>query len=255
MYMRLGFAVAAHADPEVLLVDEVLAVGDAAFQMKCFDRMRDLQTRGTTVLLVSHALASVQLLCPRCLVVDAGRVVFDGDTHAAVGLHHQLLAEAQRSAQDITSAQVAFDDVRLLDEDGQPCFFAPAGRRLRFEAAVRFLQEVEDPSFDFQIWHQGGVLAYGKRSELGQATGRFEAGQTVRFAVDLVNHLAGGTYRALAVVATSDGRATIGESPSLMIEAETVPAVLGIADLAGSLHLGDERIPDWASLRLESGPG
>jgi ABC-2 type transport system ATP-binding protein len=255
MYMRLGFAVAANAEPEVLLVDEVLAVGDVAFQIKCFDRMRDLQGRGTTVLLVSHALASVQLLCPRCLVIDGGRVVFDGDTHEAVGLHHKLLAEQQRQAQDIAGAQVVFDEFRMLDEHGQPSLFAAAGRPLRFEATLRFLQAVDDPTFDFQIWHQGGVLAYGKQSELGRTTGHFEPGQTVRFSVDLVNHLAGGTYRALAIVATKDGRATIGESPAVVIESETVPAVLGISDLDGTLRLEDEGISDWGSLRLESGPG
>jgi hypothetical protein len=232
----------------------VLAVGDVAFQIKCFDRMRDLQAQGTTVLLVSHALASVQLLCPRCLVIDRGRVVFDGDTNEAIGVHHQLFAEQQRQEQQIAGARVVFEDVRLVDEHGQPSGFAAASRPMRFEATMRFLEAVDNPSFDFQVWHQGGVLAYGKRSQLGRATGRFERGQTARFSVDLVNHLAGGTYRALAVVATHDGRATLGESPSLVIEAETVPAVLGISDLDGTLRLDGEGVSDWGSQRLGSGP-
>lgn len=80
MYVRLAFAVAAHLDPEVMIVDEVLAVGDAAFQAKCIDRMSMAGRSGTTVLYVSHNLASVQKLCGRCCYIANGRMVSSGDT-------------------------------------------------------------------------------------------------------------------------------------------------------------------------------
>jgi len=88
MQVRLAFAVAAHLEPEILLVDEVLAVGDAEFQQKCLGTMRDVTREGRTVVFVSHNLAAVRSLCPRALVLEKGRLVFDGPTEDAV--HHYL---------------------------------------------------------------------------------------------------------------------------------------------------------------------
>jgi lipopolysaccharide transport system ATP-binding protein len=84
MQVRLAFAVAAHLQPEILLVDEVLAVGDAEFQQKCLGKMQDVTQAGRTVIFVSHNLAAVRSLCPRALVLEHGRLVFDGDTPAAI---------------------------------------------------------------------------------------------------------------------------------------------------------------------------
>jgi lipopolysaccharide transport system ATP-binding protein len=84
MYMRLAFAVAAHLEPEILLVDEVLAVGDAAFQKKCLGKMGDVSRQGRTVLFVSHNMTAIQNLCQVGLVVDGGKVVFNGDSNVAV---------------------------------------------------------------------------------------------------------------------------------------------------------------------------
>jgi len=83
MYMRLGFAVAVHADCDIFLVDEGLAVGDAPFRRKCMRKIREVQEGGTTIFLVSHSPAQVQRLCDRALVLDAGSLAFDGDPVAA----------------------------------------------------------------------------------------------------------------------------------------------------------------------------
>src|ERR671939_966590 len=84
MYMRLAFAVAAHLEPEILFVDEVLAVGDASFQARSLGRIEELGTRGRTVLFVSHSMPAVLRLCSRVLLLDGGRVIADGPTHQAV---------------------------------------------------------------------------------------------------------------------------------------------------------------------------
>ncbi len=84
MYMRLAFAVAAHLDPEILLVDEVLAVGDLAFQNKCLRKMKDVSSTGRTVILVSHNMGAIHRLCPRCLLLDHGRLAMDGPTEDVV---------------------------------------------------------------------------------------------------------------------------------------------------------------------------
>ena len=84
MYVRLAFAVAAHLDPEILVIDEVLAVGDASFQRKCLDKMQSVSEQGRTVLFVSHNVSAITRLCPRAILLDAGRVLEDGPSHKVV---------------------------------------------------------------------------------------------------------------------------------------------------------------------------
>lgn len=93
MYVRLAFAVAVHTDPDILLVDEVLAVGDEAFQRKCMDRIRDFQRQGRTIIIVSHSLDQVVDLCGRCVLLDGGRVKYDGNPSIAVARFRDLLEE------------------------------------------------------------------------------------------------------------------------------------------------------------------
>jgi ABC-type polysaccharide/polyol phosphate transport system ATPase subunit len=91
MYVRLAFAVAAHLEPEILIVDEVLAVGDAEFQRKCLGRMDELRTQaGRTIFLVSHNLEMIESLCSRCILLDQGRVVFDGGTNETLVKYREL---------------------------------------------------------------------------------------------------------------------------------------------------------------------
>jgi ABC-type polysaccharide/polyol phosphate transport system ATPase subunit len=96
MYVRLGFAIAVHVDPDILLVDEVLSVGDSAFQEKSLARMRSFSQRGKTVVLVSHDLSAVRHLCERTIVLDHGEIVFDGDTDEAVDVYDELMSTGQR---------------------------------------------------------------------------------------------------------------------------------------------------------------
>jgi lipopolysaccharide transport system ATP-binding protein len=89
MYLRLAFAVAAHLEPDVLLVDEVLAVGDASFQRKCLDKMKVVGEDGRTVLFVSHNMPAVTRLCERIILLDEGRVVADGPAHKVASMYLQ----------------------------------------------------------------------------------------------------------------------------------------------------------------------
>jgi ABC-type polysaccharide/polyol phosphate transport system ATPase subunit len=90
MYVRLGFSIAAHLDPEILLLDEVLAVGDAAFQAKCLDRLAELRRTGGTVVFISHDLAAVYRLCDRAILMDHGRVVADGHPRQVIDEYQQM---------------------------------------------------------------------------------------------------------------------------------------------------------------------
>lgn len=134
MQVRLAFAVAAHLEPEILLVDEVLAVGDAEFQKKCLGKMKDVTREGRTIVFVSHNLAAVRSLCPRALVLERGRLAFDGATEDAV---HRYLAQTGGTSGGVVesdalrlriakerlySSEPFFECARIavLDEEGLP---------------------------------------------------------------------------------------------------------------------------------------
>lgn len=113
MYLRLAFAVAAHLDPEIMLIDEVLAVGDAAFQRKCLGRMSEVAQEGRTVLFVSHNMGAIRSLCKRGLVLHQGRVIEFGPIGQAIETYYRLSAEEDRMAADKTFARSGFGSVRL----------------------------------------------------------------------------------------------------------------------------------------------
>jgi lipopolysaccharide transport system ATP-binding protein len=125
MYLRLAFAVAAHLDPEILVVDEVLAVGDARFQRKCLDKMQDVGQHGRTVLFVSHNISAITRLCPRTILLDEGVVLRDGPSHEVAGayLSSGLGATATRSwpnAETAPGNEIArLRAVRVRTKDGQ----------------------------------------------------------------------------------------------------------------------------------------
>lgn len=91
MYVRLAFSVAIHTDPQVMLIDEVLAVGDEAFQKKCFDKINEFRKRGRTIILISHSLTTVRDICDRAVLLDSGSVLLTGDTNEVIDRYHSLL--------------------------------------------------------------------------------------------------------------------------------------------------------------------
>ena len=171
MYCRLGFAVAAHADPDILLIDEVLAVGDAAFQTKCLNRMRELKEAGTTILFVSHALPRVRRLCERTILLHGGRVVVDGPsseviaTYASNPEYASNLASRDDSStpmectlnddKDIglQDKPVTITQVTLLDRDGGEIKTCATGDRLTVRIEYQASGAIERPTFE--IWFHG----------------------------------------------------------------------------------------------------
>ena len=165
MYMRLAFSVAAHLEPEILVVDEVLAVGDAEFQRKCLGKMSDVSERGRAVLFVSHTMAAIQQLCNRVIVLDRGRVAFDGATDEGIQLYMRLTAgnratemagrEDRRGNQSLRFTRVEF-----FDGDGTPVGVALSGRDL----LIRFHYEADQPIAEadvnvaFNIRSRHGVI-------------------------------------------------------------------------------------------------
>ncbi len=119
MYVRLAFSVAAHLEPEILIVDEVLAVGDAAFQKKCIGKMRDVSSKGRTLLFVSHNMAAIEQLCTKCVVMESGQTKFIGDTTAAIkyyldslnsGRNKKLATQQRKGSGEVHIKNITFKD-------------------------------------------------------------------------------------------------------------------------------------------------
>src|SRR6185437_552740 len=156
MYVRLGFAIAAHLNPQILVVDEVLAVGDMAFQKKCLGKMADFGRSGRTVLFVSHNMAAVENLCERAIVLQKGRLIFDGSAKQAVqhyirGLSN-LEENRQTHAMDLSRARrppdVLGGALRMLEAygaGGTPFNgFLPVGGYLQFHVHFHLDKLTED---------------------------------------------------------------------------------------------------------------
>jgi len=144
MYVRLAFAVAAHLEPEILLVDEVLAVGDINFQKKCLGKMGDVARAGRTVVLVSHQLNQIRRLCPRAVWIDAGSVRLDGPTHEVVSNYESAMARgAQNDAPSSRDGKTKGRFVKweiVAPQDGNPCVLTEIGT-----TRIRFTVEIYEP--------------------------------------------------------------------------------------------------------------
>src|SRR5690242_6660711 len=153
MYMRLAFAVAAHLEPEILLIDEVLAVGDAAFQKKCLGKMGDVAKAGRTVLFVSHNMAAVQTLCTRVVLLEDGRVVANGEPAPVLARY------MQRGGEDSDQWH------RDPENPAQPLQFESA--RLRIEGAAPFQKLILDLALKSTAAHRPAFVAVDILNALG----------------------------------------------------------------------------------------
>ena len=166
MRLRLGFAVAAHLEPEILLVDEVLAVGDASFQKKCLNKMQDVGQEGRTVLFVSHNMPAITRLCGRTILLDGGRVLEDGLSHQVVGtyLSSGLGTTAAREWSDLSRAPgddvVRLCSVRIRTEDGRITEAADIRQPVGLEMEYEVLQPDHILMPYFWVLNQEGVRVF-----------------------------------------------------------------------------------------------
>ena len=166
MYMRLAFSIAAHLEPEVLIVDEVLAVGDAAFQKKCLGKMREVGEKGRTVIFVSHDMNAVTRLCDRVIWIENGRLKLDGDTRNVVGeyLHQQTQVGAERRWPDISTAPgndvVRLTQVRVCDADLTTISTVDIRRPVIMEMTYQLLRDNTELSPNFQLYDERGACIF-----------------------------------------------------------------------------------------------
>jgi lipopolysaccharide transport system ATP-binding protein len=192
MYMRLGFAIAVSVDPDILLIDEVLAVGDEAFQHKCVGKIQEFKARGKTIVLVSHDLGSIERLCDQAVWLQEGRLMARGGTREivdrylthvaseearALGVEHRA-AEAQAaagSAQRWGTREVELTRVRLIDRSGAERYLYDAGEPCAIHLAYRAARPVEDCVFGIGIFRKDGICCYGTNTAIeGLRLGKLE---------------------------------------------------------------------------------
>ncbi len=226
MYVRLGFAVAVHADPDVLLIDEVLAVGDEEFSAKCIAKIQEMKYRGVTLVFVTHQLGQVRNLCDRALWLDHGEVEAIGDPIRVVDAYLQEVAgvaaaapaaapapEAGAATQSKDeeerwgSGEVVLSRVSLADDKGRELVALGAGSPVSIEMDVSVRVPQDDFVFGIGIYHADGSCVYGTNTDLeGLIPQRLESDGRVRFVMPSLD-LVAGTYRVDAAVHTRNGRA------------------------------------------------
>ena len=163
MYVRLAFAVAAHLDPEIMLVDEVLAVGDSKFQKKCLSKMNQISTSGKTILFVSHNMGTIRKLCHKCVWLDFGRVKMIGDTGKVVEAYltegEHLMAQRVWNNDDAPiNNGVRLLSVRVLDSEGNPALNFTTSDPIFLETKFDVLEENGIINSGYLVFRRGNWL-------------------------------------------------------------------------------------------------
>lgn len=217
MYTRLAFAVAVHVDPDILLVDEVLAVGDEPFQRKCMDRIRTFQREGRTIVLVTHALEQVVDVCDRALVLENGELAFDGDPRAATRHLRNEFEETRQAAQERARAAGSGDEVddhlprakvtgvELVDPDGRTLSVVPPGARARVRVHVEPEGRLTDWVCGIGVESMAGSGLWGTNTKLlGRRLADTECPVVIDFDLDGL-YLGPGAYQVHGALAVWGG--------------------------------------------------
>jgi ABC-type polysaccharide/polyol phosphate transport system ATPase subunit len=232
MYVRLAFAIAASVEPDILIIDEALAVGDAVFQHRCLRRIKELHDRGTTVLFVSHDAAAVRALCSRAMLMNHGRVIADGAPADVLNHYQEIVMERER-AYEAESESLAADAppqtetfapltftyrhgnhhaeivvAELADATGPRTEIVETGSPLTMRVATRFNVDIEEPVIGFLIRNRHGISAYGtntqeQKLELGHA----RRGEIVEVTFSFNCWLGIDDYSISCAVHSADGEA------------------------------------------------
>ena len=223
MYMRLAFSVAINVDADILLIDEILAVGDAAFQAKCFDRLKAFKKEGRTIVIVSHSLGQIEQLCDRSIWFQNGKIQMEGtpmEVHPAylafMGEKKQpvhqdadedgtkMTAPQDGSAKRWGNGQIVFSKVELTDPNGNVKRRFRTGDAFLIRVHYKMKDEVTNPVFGIGIWDQEGRRCYGTNTQMDHCSMQFPRQGVVEFSSPDLSLLP-GEYQLEAAVVGEDG--------------------------------------------------
>lgn len=244
MYVRLAFAVAVHVDPDLLLVDEVLAVGDEPFQRKCMDRIRGFQREGRTIVLVTHALDQVGELCDRAVVLEHGRVVVDGAPREAL---QTLRSDYESARQDeesrreertgVVATTARVEQVEVLDAGGRRLEQVEPGEDVRLRVRVRAVAPLTRWMLGVGLDTPLGQVVFGTNTEmLGERVPDLAAGEERVFELLLPQlRLGTGEYYVHGAIAHSGGGEVHRLPQAAMITSDTGGRGVGPVDVRARL--------------------
>jgi ABC-type polysaccharide/polyol phosphate transport system ATPase subunit len=247
MSVRLSFSVATQVDADVLLIDEVLAVGDAAFQEKCFAEFERLKRQGRTIVFVTHDMTAVERFCDRALLLDRGRMVATGDPATVANRYLQLNFPSHAEPENVEAlleaaegdGSVIVEDLWWQDTDGRRVQVLEQGSACGLCMRVRFRRATADPVFGFVMSDDQHRQIFTVTTEWdGRETGSYGAGEILDVALSFDNWFAPGRYYASPrVVRAGDGREPLGESEvsaSVVVSGSRVGA--GLVDIPHEFH-------------------
>ena len=249
MKVRLGFSVAVHVDPEILLLDEVIAVGDERFKRRCFDHVYELRKSGVTIVLVTHSLGQVQSLCDRATWLDGGEVREDGDAIEVARSYLQQVNQAESDAGDggtdpdlqargerRGTGEITVEGLTFVNAHGKVTPYVNSGRPLQVRLRYKVASEVRNPAFGLQFHTDGGTLVTAPNSRRA----RFEAGTPsgegeVLYKIPRM-HLTPGTYHVTAGIYDENNLHVYDERQrefELRVQPGDAPDTVGILDFGG----------------------
>lgn len=208
MVVRLGFSVAAFLEPDVLLVDEVLSVGDLAFRTKCQIRIQELRNKGVAIIIVSHNLHTISHLCPRTLTLEKGKVIFDGDTESAIDIYRSSLLKTYDQFKDSIrggTGEITIKKLEILNDHDEIQEIFSVGEKVKIRFHYHANQMVVDPVFNVVIHILNSHQVTGLRTDVdGFSTGNLEGDGYID--LDITNfNLLPNAYTFDAVIFHSDG--------------------------------------------------
>ena len=236
MRLRLAFAVAVQLEPDVLLVDEVLAVGDLAFQAKCLAHLRAVAEGGATVVLVTHSTHAARLLCSRALVLAGGQVRFDGPCDEGVAEHHRLLEDGDVPG---STRRARVVDRRVVDAAGRTVAEVATGAWCQVLLTVQFEREADSPQAHFTVHDAAGEVVYELYTRVGESYRRYAPGERATVQIGFRAALAAGEYVATTGVLDVAGREVLcQDAEGVVVRVRSDHEVDGIVDLDARITVG-----------------
>ncbi|WP_449431658.1 ABC transporter ATP-binding protein [Pseudomonas putida] len=217
MQMRVAFAVATARRPEILIVDEALSVGDSYFQHKSFDRIREFQDQGTTLLIVSHDRSSIQALCDRVLLIEGGTVIKDGAPEEVMDFYNAIISEKENATVQVHkladgtvqtrsgSGEATVDSLALYNEVDAPIEFVSVGQRVSLKIKVKVNHAIPELVVGYMIKDRLGQPIYGTNTHhLDKKMGALGAGTELEYIFRFDANIGVGSYSIAVALHTAD---------------------------------------------------
>jgi ABC-type polysaccharide/polyol phosphate transport system ATPase subunit len=254
MLVRLAFSVMIQAEADVLLIDEVLAVGDAAFQQKCRDVFADMKDGGRTIVLVTHDMTAVQRYCHRAMLLDEGEVRFMGDPEEAGRQYLRMNFEKRKVTLDGDREVVIVPDFLarvseawLEDENGERITNLEAEQQIRLNAVIEARQDLQNPGFGLQVNNADGVHVFELDRKLGERNGDriLKSGERIRISATIENPLMPGRYAIVCWVAVLRNDEETAQQAMKLLNFVVFGIARGqaVVSVPGELELGLEGAP------------